>query len=71
MDAQVQRLIDGLPPDLLREVEDFVVFLHERRQRPARRSATLSWAGSAKDLDPGESSVAVQHRISALREEQA
>lgn len=37
--------IKGLPPDLRREVEDFVDFLIDRRMRRPKGNMTFSWAG--------------------------
>ncbi len=49
MRENLVRKIDGLPPELQAEVEDFVGFL---------------WAGALKELAGKHTSVELQHKIS-------
>ncbi|MBI5095548.1 MAG: DUF2281 domain-containing protein [Candidatus Hydrogenedentes bacterium] len=69
--ASLEEKIHELPPDLRREVEDFVEFLNLRRSRAQRpnpgRSPSFSWAGALKDMRGQYTSVELQHQISKWR----
>lgn len=55
--------IKGLPPDLRREVEDFVDFLIDRRAPHSRGKMKFVWEGALADLRDQHSSVDLQHKI--------
>lgn len=55
--------IKHLPPDLRREVEDFVDFLIDRRVPHFRRTMTFAWEGALADLRDQHTSVDLQHKI--------
>lgn len=59
----LEERINELPPELRREVEDFVEFLQERQARKPRGKLTFGWAGALKDLRDKYSSVELQHKI--------
>jgi hypothetical protein len=60
----LEERIKELPPNLQREVEDFVEFLISREQNLPRGRFTLSWAGALKDLRDQYTSVELQHLAS-------
>lgn len=66
MDLLEER-IRNLPPELQREVEDFVEFLLEKRQKKRRGKPKFNWAGALKDLRGQFTSVELQHKISEWR----
>lgn len=59
-------LIAQLPPELQREVQDFVESLLERRKRP-KGKPQFDWAGALKDLRGQYTSVELQHKINEWR----
>ena len=63
----LEEKIRALPPELQKEVGDFIEFLlSKRRQRP-RRKPEFVWAGALKDLASHYTSVELQHEASAWR----
>jgi len=65
--STIDDIIKKLPPELLREVQDFAVFLLEKRTRHPRRKPRFDWAETAEDLRDQYTSVELQHRISEWR----
>jgi hypothetical protein len=65
----LEQKIKDLPPDLQREVEDFVDFILDRRSPRPRGKPTFDWAGALKDLRDQYTSVELQHEISKMRTE--
>ena len=59
--------IKVLPPELRREVEDFVDFLLEKRAGKRHGKPNFGWAGALKDLRDQYTSVELQHKISEWR----
>ncbi len=59
--------ISELPPELRREVEDFVEFLLEKRLKRHRGKPEFGWAGALKDLRGKYTSVELQHKVSGWR----
>lgn len=55
--------IKDLPPDLRREVEDFVDFLIDRRAPRPRGKMKFAWEGALVDLRDQHTSVDLQHKI--------
>lgn len=55
--------IKDLPPDLRREVEDFVDFLIDRRILHPRGKMKFAWEGALADLRDQYTSVELQHKI--------
>ena len=60
----LEERIRELPPDLQREVEDFVEFLASRQENLPRGRFTFEWAGALKDLREQYTSVELQHLAS-------
>jgi hypothetical protein len=65
--TRIEELIRDLPPELHREVEDFVEFLLEKRVKRPRVKPNFNWAGALKDLRNQYTSVELQHQISEWR----
>lgn len=65
--ATLEERITELPPELRREVEDFVDFLLEKRARKAPGKLSFTWAGALKDWKHHYTSVELQHEISRWR----
>ncbi|MFQ6094215.1 MAG: DUF2281 domain-containing protein [bacterium] len=63
----IEERIKELPPELQREVVDFIDFLTERRLRQPRGKPNFDWAGALKDLRDQYTSVELQHKISEWR----
>jgi len=63
----IEERIKELPPELRREVEDFVEFLVEKRMKRPRGKPIFGWAGALKDLRDQYTSVDLQHKISEWR----
>jgi len=68
----LEKLIQELPVELQREVEDFARFLlttKVRSNQPGRKpeKLRLGWAGALKDMREQYTSVELQHEISGWR----
>lgn len=59
--------INELPPDLRREVEDFIEFLIAKHARRGGKPLELDWAGALDDLKSLHTSVELQHQIALWR----
>lgn len=59
--------IKVLPPELRREVEDFVDLLLEKRAAKRHAKPYFGWAGALRDLRDQYTSVELQNRISEWR----
>ena len=51
-----------LPPDLRREVEDFVQFLLERQAEKRGRKLSQNWAGALRDYRDRYTSLELQRK---------
>lgn len=60
---RIEEKIKKLPPNLQKEVEDFVESLMEYPKRRARKPLELKWRGLLRDLRDKYTSVELQHRI--------
>ncbi len=58
--------IDTLPPQLQKEVEDFVDFLRTKRTSTSERTLRQDWAGALSNLKDEYTSVALQHKALEL-----
>jgi hypothetical protein len=45
----LEKLIQGLPPDLKQEVEDFIQFLLSKRTQKAGKKLRQDWGGGLKE----------------------
>lgn len=58
----VKDLIKALPPDLQREVEDFVRFLLEKRVKKRGKILRQDWAGALRDFRDQFTSLELQKK---------
>lgn len=64
----LDELVKMLPPEMQREVSDFVYSLLQKRPPgKVRRKPSFEWAGALRDLRDRYSSVELQHKISEWR----
>ncbi len=63
----LQEIINSLPYDLQKEVEDFARFLLMKHAKKTRGKPKFDWAGSLKDLRDKYTSVELQHKIAEWR----
>jgi Protein of unknown function (DUF2281) len=59
----LEEMIKELPPELYREVADFVQFLVEKRVPKATGEARFEWQGALSNLRDQYTSVELQHHI--------
>jgi len=55
-------LIEQLPPDLQKEVRDFVAFLLERRRRKYGRKLRQDWAGALRNYRDQYTALELQRK---------
>lgn len=58
----VQDLVKVLPPDLQKEVEDFVRFLIEKRLKRQGKRLRQDWAGALRDYRDQYTSLELQKK---------
>jgi len=58
----LEEKINTLPPELQKEVEDFVEFLIEKRLQQPKGQLKLDWRGALRDLRDQYTSVELQHK---------
>jgi len=58
----LEELVKELPPELRREVEDFVQFLLEKRARKRGRTLRQDWAGALRDYRDQYTSLELQRK---------
>jgi mRNA-degrading endonuclease RelE of RelBE toxin-antitoxin system len=58
----IEEIIRKLPPELQREVKDFVNFLIEKRARKQGVKLRQDWAGALKDYRDKYSSLELQRK---------
>jgi len=60
--------VDGLPPQIKREIMDYIEFLTRKYQRPSSRNPMgFAWAGALSHLKHQFTSVELQHQASKWR----
>lgn len=60
---RIEEKIRKLPPNLRKEVEDFVESVKESRARPRRGQLKLKWRGALRDLRDRYTAVELQHKV--------
>lgn len=63
----LEALVARLPKELHREVQDFIEFLLEKRQKRSKNQPSFDWAGALRDLREQYTSVQLQHQIAEWR----
>ena len=63
----LEELVQGLPPEIRKEVKAFVTSLIRKREKKPRGKLKFDWAGALKDLRDQYTSVELQHKISEWR----
>ena len=58
----IEEMVKKLPPDLKREVEDFVNFLIEKKMRKHGRKLRQDWAGALKEYRDKYTSLELQKK---------
>lgn len=58
----IEEIVKKLPPELKREVEDFVNFLIEKKVRKQGRKLRQDWAGALKDYRDQFTSLELQKK---------
>lgn len=61
-EMRLEETVKQLPPELQREVEDFVRFLLEKRVRKRGGKFTFDWEGALADLRDQYTSVELLHK---------
>ncbi|WP_407919189.1 DUF2281 domain-containing protein [Deferrisoma camini] len=64
---EIDRLLEGLPPEQQEEVLRFVRRLTTARPSPGSTRPSFSWAGALKATDRGKTSVELQHEALVVR----
>jgi mRNA-degrading endonuclease RelE of RelBE toxin-antitoxin system len=59
----VEEKIKQLPPELHKEVEDYVDFLLEREKKKTGKKLKLDWAGGLKEYRDKYTSLELQRKI--------
>lgn len=63
----IENQIKKWPPELKREVEEFVDALLKKQKKRRNGKLKMAWAGALKDLRDKCTSVELQHKISEWR----
>ncbi len=58
----IEEMVKKLPPELKREVEDFVNFLIEKKARKRGKKPRHDWAGALKDYRDQFTSLELQQK---------
>ncbi len=63
----LEELVKELPPELQKEVEEFVKALLERHGQKKPEKMKFDWEGALEDMKDQYTSVELQHKISEWR----
>jgi len=58
----IDEMVKQLPPDLQREVKDFVIYLIEKKARKHGKKLRQDWAGALKDYRQQYTSLELQKK---------
>ena len=58
----LSELVERLPPELQREVQDFAQFLLDRKVRPTQSKLRQSWAGGLREFRDQFTSLDLQKK---------
>jgi hypothetical protein len=62
----LEKLIQGLPPDLKQEVEDFIQFLLSKRAQKKGNKLRQDWGGALKEYRQQYSALELQKKSSGV-----
>ncbi|MBI3987464.1 MAG: DUF2281 domain-containing protein [Lentisphaerae bacterium] len=62
MNSQIAETVSKMPPQLQKEVEDFVLFLAKRERPRSTRKLLQNWAGALKEYRETFTSVSLQKK---------
>lgn len=65
----LEEMVKGLPPELQKEVEEFVKMLLERHAKKSKGKMKFDWEGALQDMRDRYTSVELQHKINDWRRE--
>jgi len=65
--SSLKELIEKLPPDLQKELQDYAEFLLEKKKGKTKNKPRFDWSGALKDLKSQYTSVELQHKASEWR----
>jgi len=68
--GKIEEMVKNLPPDLQKEVEDFILFLlnKQKKRKPAKK-LRQDWAGALKDYRDKYTSLELQKKALEWRED--
>ena len=68
--GKIEEMVRNLPPDLQKEVEDFIQFLlnKQKKRKPAKK-LRQDWAGALKDYRDKYTSLELQKKALEWRED--
>ena len=66
---RINTMVQQMPPELQKEVEDFVQFLFEKRVQTSKRKKgfKFDWEGALEDMREEYTSVELQHKVNEWR----
>jgi hypothetical protein len=64
----VEKKIKRLPKELKNEVEDFVDFLIEKKQKVKNKKPSLNWIGGLKEFKDQYSAIELQKKANEWRD---
>ena len=60
--TRLEELMSKLPPELHKEVEEFLEFLLKKQEKKRTGAFKLDWRGELRDLRSRYTSVEIQHK---------
>jgi hypothetical protein len=67
--GKIEEMVRNLPPDLQKEVEDFIQFLLNKQKRKPAKKLRQDWAGALKDYRDKYTSLELQKKALEWRED--
>jgi len=61
---KIEEKIKKLPPELQKQVLDFIDFLLQKKVKKKKKKLKFKWIGGLKELRDKYTSVSLQHKIS-------
>jgi len=67
--GDIEKIVKELPPQLQKEVEDFVIFLKEKRARKHGKKLRQDWAGALRNYRSKYTSVELEKKALEWRDD--